>query len=127
MEHAKAATCRCEDPYVQVGACCLRHNNSVASTGYNGAPSGVDIDWSNRDERRKKVIHAETNCLRYITPGECWLMAVTLMPCGDCLKNIASYGIKKVVYGEPYDKDLSAIELAKEFKIELVPILNFKN
>lgn len=67
---ADVARLRSEDPYVKVGACVLRHDHSVAGVGYNGAPPGVEIDWSDRDERRKRVIHAETNALRYVSPGK---------------------------------------------------------
>ena len=45
MELAIAASLRSEDPYVQVGSCILREDMSVASVGYNGAPSGIEIDW----------------------------------------------------------------------------------
>ena len=117
---ASVAALRSEDPYVKVGACILRHGNSVGGLGYNGAPAGIEIDWSNRDERRKTVIHAEVNALRYIDPDECYLLACTHLPCNDCLKMIASYGIRKVIYKEVYEKDPSSIDLSKEFNIELI-------
>ena len=115
LELAWVASQRSEDPYLKVGACVLRHDNSVASLGYNGAPMGVEIDWSNRDERRKRVVHAEINALRYVKPHEAKLIAVTHLPCNDCLKSIASYGISTVVFREIYDKDRSSLELCKEF------------
>ena len=119
---AKVAALRSEDPFVKVGACVLRHDNSVASLGYNGAPPKVNIDWSDRDERRRRVIHAEANALRYVKPQECRLLACTLLPCNDCLKLISSYGIKEVVYIEEYDKDCSSLTLASEFGINLKKI-----
>ena len=117
---AGVAALKSKDPYVQVGCCLLRHDNSVASLGFNGFPSGMKEDWSNRDERRKYVVHSETNALRYIRPNECYLAAVTLLPCNDCLKSLAAYGIKKIVYREVYQQDPSTIELAKDFGIELI-------
>ena len=117
LEIAFVAAERSEDPYLKVGACILRHDNSVAGLGYNGAPPGIEINWDNRDERRKRVVHAEVNALRYAKPGECRLLACTDLPCGDCLKMIASYGIKKVVYTRTYDK--FSLKLAKQFGIEL--------
>ena len=119
---AKVAALRSEDPFVKVGACVLRHDNSVASLGYNGAPPKVNIDWSDRDERRRRVIHAEANALRYVKPQECRLLACTLLPCNYCLKLISSYGIKEVVYIEEYDKDCSSLTLASEFGINLKKI-----
>ena len=64
LKLALVASERSEDPYVKVGACVLRLDNSVAGLGYNGAPPEVDIYWHDRDERRKRVIHAEVNALR---------------------------------------------------------------
>jgi len=117
---AEVASKRSEDPYQKVGACILRKDNSVAGVGYNGAPKGIEIDWSDRDERRKRVVHAEVNAIRYSTPGECYLLASTLLPCNECLRMIASYGIKKVIFKSIYIKDYSSLELAKEFNIELI-------
>lgn len=115
-----AAAQRCADPYVQVGACCLRHDNSVASLGYNGPPPGVEVDWSNRDSRRKRMLHAEVNCLRYVRPGEGKLLAVTVIPCLSCLSVIASWGIKEVYYlNEWSGSDPDIFQVAKEFNIKL--------
>lgn len=122
LKLALVASERSEDPYVKVGACLLRHDNSVASLGYNGAPPNIDIHWSDRDERRSRVVHAEVNALRYISPNECRLLACTHIPCNDCLKMIASYGIKKIVYKNDYDKDMSSVNLSREFEISLVKL-----
>lgn len=119
---AKTASLRSEDPYQKVGACALRHDKSVAGLGYNGAPKGINIDWSNRDERRKRVIHAEINCLANCKPNEIWLIACTLLPCHSCLQSIATYNIKKIVYSEVYQQDNLTLTLAKEFNIELIQI-----
>ena len=100
IDLALVASRRSEDPYLKVGACILREDYSVASLGYNGAPPKIEIDWTDRDERRKRVIHAETNALRYIKPNEGYLLACTHLPCNDCLKNIAYSGIKYVFYKE---------------------------
>ncbi len=119
LKLAFIASERSEDPYLKVGACVLREDNSIAGLGYNGAPPGIDIDWSNRDERRKRVIHAEVNALRYVKPGECDFLASTHLPCNECLRMIASYGIKKIVYDHEYERDNSSISLAKQFDILL--------
>ena len=62
------------------------------------------------------------NALRFIKPGEGDRMFVTLMPCSDCLKNAASYGINKVFYNKVYNFDTSAKDLAQEFRITLQQI-----
>ncbi len=113
------AQCRSQDPYAQVGACAVLRDNSV-QLGYNGPPPGVEIDWSNRDQRIARVIHAEVNALRSVRPGECRFLAVTLLPCRNCMTFLASKGVKKVVYRAVYERDNLALELADEFGIELV-------
>jgi dCMP deaminase len=119
----KAAEDRSEDPYCQVGACVLRkRDRSVGGIGYNGPPPGVELDWSDRDARRPYIVHAEINALAHVEPGECDLMAVTMLPCSGCMPKIARYGIKKIVYSEVYKRDPLALEMAKKFGIELVQI-----
>jgi dCMP deaminase len=113
---------RSKDPWRKVGAVILRRDNSIAAVGYNGFPAGVFEDWSDRDRRRSLVVHAEQNALRYIKPDECYLIAVTTLPCNDCLKAIASYGIKNIVYKESYDYDNSSLVIAMELGINLKKI-----
>jgi len=112
---------RCEDPFVQVGAAIIKNDGSIL-LGYNGAPSGQEIDWSNRDERRERVIHSEENVLTWVKPGEVKIMACTALPCKVCMKTVAHKKIKKLVYRDEldgYDNEFSK-KLAKEFGIELV-------
>lgn len=116
---AETAKLRSEDPFFQVGACALRADGSVASLGYNGPPPKINIDWSDRDQRRFRVSHAESNCLRYCKPGEVEILACSLSPCVDCLKQIASFSIKTVIYGQKYERDPLAFKIAEEFGIEL--------
>lgn len=118
---------RSEDCWVRVGAVIIKTDNSII-LGYNGAPRGIDIDWSDRDGRRDKVIHAEENALNGIKYGEAKLVAVTAMPCKNCLKSLANKGVSKVYYAEElagYDNEATK-ERAKEFKVELIhyPITN---
>lgn len=127
LQIAEVAAGRSEDPYKQVGACALRENHTIAGVGYNGAPSGVVIDWTNRDARRKRVVHAEVNALRDTKPGEVYLLACTMLPCLSCLSQIASYGVKQVVYREGYSSDAYGTEeevltIFKEFGISVQKI-----
>lgn len=119
---ANVAAMKSKDPWKKVGCCLLRSDNSIASVGFNGFPAGMEEDWSDRDRRRMFVCHAEQNALRYITPGEASTAASTLLPCNDCLKSLASYGIKKVIYSEVYNRDDSSILLSKCFGITLTQI-----
>ena len=115
------AKCRSEDPYVQVGACAVLHDNSIR-LGYNGAPPKIEIDWSDREKRNARIVHAEVNALRSVDTGQCKFIAVTLLPCRNCMTFIASKGVKKIIYREIYERDTLAIDLAKEFGIELIHV-----
>jgi dCMP deaminase len=119
---ANVASLRSQDPNTKVGACALRHDNSIASIGYNGAPQGVEIDWNNREEKLKRVIHSELNCLKYCLPGDVKTLYITHSPCVNCLALIASYKIKRVVFQESYHRDTTneSEKIAKEFNIELI-------
>jgi dCMP deaminase len=124
---AQTAALRSEDPYVQVGAVALRHDNSIGGIGYNGAPAGVDIDWSSRDSRRPYVIHAEPNALRYTRPGECYMLVTTLEPCSNCITIAATYGIKQIRFLHSLvDSELSK-RMAEKFGIKLQQIPLDKN
>ena len=120
---AFAAAKRSEDPYRKVGACALNKDKMVVGLGYNGLASGKDTlprFWEDRDERRKYMIHAETNCLSLCKRGEVDLLAVTLLPCSYCASMIASYGVKEVLYHEEYENDQAAKEIFVFYDIDML-------
>lgn len=113
LDLAYAAATRSEDPYRKVGAALLRPDRTVAALGYNGAPPGVEVDWSDRDGRRIWMLHAEANALRYVHPGEVSLMAATMMPCTQCILLAAAYKIHRVVYAEDLTEAYDPRDTAK--------------
>lgn len=119
---AAAVSEKSKDPWRKVGAVILRGDNSIAGVGYNGFPAGMCEDWTDRDIRRSFVVHAEQNALRYTRPREGVMIAVTTLPCNDCLKAIAAYGIKEVIYKESYAYDESSLSTANKFGISLKQI-----
>jgi dCMP deaminase len=119
---AEVVAKKSKDPWRQVGAVLLRHDNTVAACGYNGFPPNMVEDWSCREKRRNYVVHAEQNALRHVKPMECYLLASTTLPCNNCLKSLASYGIRRIVYRETYPTDESTTMLASEFNIALINI-----
>jgi len=124
MRLAEVAASKSKDPWQKVGAVILRADSSIASIGYNGFPAGVAEDWEDREKRRLLVIHAEQNALRYTKPGEGKTLYTTLLPCNDCLKSIAAYGIKRVLYKEIYHQDPSSLIIAENLGIDLVAYNN---
>ena len=120
LEIARVASLRSEDPHRKVGACALNHQNMVVGVGYNGLASGKDVSgdfWSDRDARRRYMIHAEANCLSLCNKGEVELLAVTLLPCSYCSTMIAAYGVKEVYYNDLYARDDSAIEILDFYNV----------
>jgi|TARA_R110002110_G_scaffold66091_1_gene181481 dCMP deaminase len=114
---------RSEDPYVQVGAVIIKNDGSMF-LGYNGAPSGVSINWTDRDARRDRVLHAEANVLNFVKPNEVKLLACTHLPCKECIKLIAQKKVPKVYYDsilEGYPPDLT-LKLAKEFDVNIIKL-----
>lgn len=126
LETAKIWSKRSEDIYQKVGACILNKEGRVLSIGYNGLFSKMTKNknfWSNRDNRRHYVIHAEMNALALIKKqDEPHLIAVNLLPCSHCAINIACYGIKNVVYSKDYERDQKAKDIFNFYDIKLIKI-----
>lgn len=114
---------RSEDLSTQVGACIIKQDSDII-LGYNGSPSGVEIDWQNREEKRKRVIHAESNVLSRVKVGETKIFCVTHLPCLECLKLIAQKKICTVFYKKILDNYSPAevFKIASEFGIELIQL-----
>lgn len=114
---------RSQDPYVQVGAVGIKKDKSLV-LGYNGSPSGIEIDWNDREGRRPYVLHAEENVLNLAKPEEIEILAVTHLPCDRCIKLIAQKKIKEVYYTHTlanYNSILT-FEMANRFNIKLIKI-----
>ena len=114
VKFALDASLRSEDPH---------RKGRLLSIGYNGLLPKQQVNqdfWENRDERRKYVIHAETNALACISRyEEPYILACTLLPCPSCAINIISHGIKKVLYIEEYERDNLAHEIFDFHKVSL--------
>jgi|TARA_R110000782_G_scaffold113622_1_gene203789 dCMP deaminase len=116
----EVAKCRSEDPYVQVGACGIKYDKQII-LGYNGAPSGVEVDWTDRDKRRPYMVHAESNVLDSASIGEIEILAVTLLPCQACLVRIKQHKIKKVYYLNEYEEGREdTFRMAELLDVELI-------
>ena len=70
MSVAKLSAMRSKDPSTQVGACIASNTNRILSTGYNGAPNGIEdkyFPWDREGEflntKYPYVCHAEMNCI----------------------------------------------------------------
>lgn len=97
----------------QVGAI-LVQDRRIVSTGYNGAPSGMDhcehptepIDWNTEGNPCGIAVHAELNAIafaaRHGIKTEGAMMYCTDEPCLKCAQAIVNAGIYAVVYMKEY-------------------------
>ena len=120
---AKRSTCLRN----QVGALFVK-NKRILTTGYNGAPAGLDhcdvvgcaregVQSGTRHELCRAV-HAEQNAIIQAAMHGISIEGATLycthQPCILCAKIIINSQIQRVVYGNPYpdDEALRFLELA---------------
>lgn len=91
-----------KDPSTKTGAVIVRPNKSICSVGFNGFPRGVYDDpalLENRDEKYKRVIHAEVNALTFSEENvKGYTMYIyPFLSCERCCVQIIQSGIKRVV------------------------------
>ena len=118
-----------------VGAVIVR-DKRILTTGYNGAPSGIE-SCAERGECLRRVrniasgtmqevcyaVHAEQNAIiqaaKLGVSLEGAVIYVTHQPCVICTRMILNSGIKRVVYKNGYP-DTFALELFSQSGVELI-------
>ena len=108
MLQAMMASFKSKDPATKVGAVFVDQNNHQITMGYNGFVAGLDeskLPWG-RDEsvplehqKYAYVVHAEANAILHSPRSLVGARAyVTLFPCHECAKLIASCKVSEVIY-----------------------------
>ena len=116
----KAKT-RSKDSNTQVGVIIVDKDNRIISTGYNGLPKGMPDkpEYWKKPDKYEFVVHAEANAIlhsdRDLTGCK---MYVTLSPCNECAKLIASKGISEVYYVEERPNEYTDI-IFKECRVRM--------
>lgn len=108
MLQAMIASFKSKDPSTKVGCVFVDENNHQLTMGYNGFVAGIDeskLPWgkdTNQPLEHQKygyVVHSEANAIlhspRSLASSTCY---VTLFPCNECAKLLASVKVKKIVY-----------------------------
>ena len=118
MLQAMMASFKRKDPNTKVGCVFVDDNNHQLSMGYNGQIAGIDetkIPWGNiktvplDQQKYAYVVHSEANAILHAkAPLENSRCYVTLFPCHECAKMLATVKIKEVVYLS--DKYLGTVE-----------------
>jgi len=108
MLQAMLASFKSKDPSTRVGCVIVDENHHQVTMGYNGMVAGIDetrLPWGKdksvplKYQKYGYVVHSETNAILHATRSlkDCTAY-VTLFPCNECAKLIASKQIKEVIY-----------------------------
>ena len=108
MLQAMLASYKSKDPNTKVGCVIVDENNHQVTMGYNGTIAGIDetlIPWGNNREvplehqKYGYVIHSEANAISHskgsLADAKVY---VTLFPCNECAKLLASHRVKEIIY-----------------------------
>lgn len=133
LELAKFISAWSRDPSTKVGAVIVRPDKTIAGTGFNGFPRGMDDNtafYINREEKYSRIIHAELNALLSCTDQHLkgYTCYGTFPPCDRCFVHLANVGIKRFVSITPTSEQLTrwgemfakTTKYAHEMSIELV-------
>ena len=127
MALAHVASLRSEDPFRKVGAVAIDFDNRVIGTAYNGLAPGYNAApdfWSDRDDRRKYMLHAEVNLCSLFTRGNVRLVACTAKPCTSCMQMLCAYGVKEVYYRDDYPESEANL-IAERYGIQLEQLIDY--
>lgn len=108
MLQAMIASFKSKDPATKVGCVFVDQNNHQITMGYNGFVAGIDeskLPWGKDKDQPLEhqkygyVVHSEANAIlhapRSLAGAKCY---VTLFPCNECAKLMASSKVKEVIY-----------------------------
>ena len=135
MAEVIATWSSCYQENRKVGAVIVK-DKRIMTTGYNGAPSGIESCMEKGECLRRKLnvesgtraelcyaIHAEQNAILQAARLGLALKGATLycthQPCVICSKMIVNAGIKKVWYKNPYPDEF-AVRILNEANVELI-------
>ena len=108
MLQAMMASFKSKDPNTKVGCVFVDNNNHQLSMGYNGNIAGINeatLPWGNvktvplDQQKYAYVVHSEANAILHakasLENSRCY---VTLFPCNECAKMLATVKIREVIY-----------------------------
>jgi len=142
MAEVVASWSSCYQENRHVGAVIVK-DKRILTTGYNGAPSGVESCADKGECLRRKLnipsgtkhelcyaVHAEQNAIAQAAKLGISVQGATLycthQPCVICAKMIINSGINRVIFKYGYPDDFS-IELFKEANVEIINISEVEN
>lgn len=123
MLQAMIAAFKSKDPTTKVGSVFVDDQNHQITMGYNGMVAGIDetqISWEKdptkplAEQKYAYVVHAETNAILHSPRSLAGSrLYVTLFPCHECAKLIASVRCKEVIYLSNKDREKESALISK--------------
>jgi dCMP deaminase len=124
MLQAMIAAFKSKDPATKVGSVFVDKNNHQITMGYNGFVAGIDeskVPWGKDKnaplefQKYGYVVHSEANAILHASRTlEGSRAYVTLFPCNECAKLIASSKVKEVIYLSDKHNATEANRIAKK-------------
>lgn len=124
MLQAMIAAFKSKDPATKVGSVFVDCNNHQITMGYNGFVAGIDeskVPWGKDKaaplefQKYGYVVHSEANAILHASRSlEGSRAYVTLFPCNECAKLIASSKVKEVIYLSDKHSDTESNRIAKK-------------
>jgi len=124
MLQAMLASYKSKDPNTKVGCVFVDENNHQITMGYNGAVAGIDekqIPWGNdrsvplEYQKYGYVIHSEANAISHAGGNLKGSRGyITLFPCNECAKLIASQRVSEIIYLSDKYRGTSENKIAKK-------------
>jgi dCMP deaminase len=124
MLQAMIAAFRSKDPATKVGSVFVDQNNHQITMGYNGFIAGIDeskLPWGKdksvglEHQKYGYVVHSEANAILHASRSLDGSRAyVTLFPCHECAKLIASSKVKEVIYLSDKQAETESNNIAKK-------------
>jgi dCMP deaminase len=124
MLQAMIASFKSKDPATKVGSVFVDEHNHQITMGYNGFVAGIDesqLPWGKdksqplEHQKYGYVVHSEANAIlhapRSLRNSRCY---VTLFPCNECAKLLASSGVKEVIYLTDKHQGTESNKIAKK-------------
>lgn len=124
MLQAMIAAFKSKDPATKVGSVFVDKNNHQITMGYNGFVAGIDetkVPWEkDKDaplefQKYGYVVHSEANAILHSRNSlEGARAYVTLFPCNECAKLIASSKVKEIIYLSDKHQNTETNRIAKK-------------
>ena len=124
MLQAMMASFKSKDPSTKVGCVVVDRDHRQVTMGYNGFIAGIDeskLPWGKdksvplEHQKYGYVVHAETNAILHAPRSlEGCRAYVTVFPCHECAKLIASKRISEIVYLSDKRRDLDSTRIAEK-------------